>query len=611
MSANGQARRGGNGDGENESFFKTLVKQLPLMIGIWMLTNFLTKQFLPQSSPQSSSPDVANSPNSPGDPSALTPQGKPKFEVFPAWPLGTELDLFLDLRTGEGQKVHMDGEWVKGADEGKIKFGEWGWERTWEGSWKVPKSVQHNSSLSVDIYLVRNGIPLHTTPTGAPAWQPSDVSFRQKLLTRFHPLKRERKTHNLLSGTEKEEEMEEEPQGPPPIISYYHPNLTLALVSEANVLDLYSLPAILSRHVSVVPAPEGTQRKEYYPIVFPNDFWLMKGAMEPINETISELPLRITVHPTSWFKFQMYASFQESFDRQAEQSSSGTSELDEIKRMLIETNPLLLGTTIVVSILHSLFEFLAFKNDIVHWRNKKELVGVSVRTIITNVVVQLIILLYLVDNNENTSWMILAGQGFGLVIEAWKITKAVSIKVVPSPPGSVLPWKLDIQDRHVLSEEEKKTQEYDALAFKYVSWVAGPALVGYTIYSLIAESHRGWYSFIISTLTSYVYAFGFVQLIPQLIINYKLKSVAHMPMRTFTYKFLNTIVDDFFSFVIKMPLLHRLACFRDDIVFLILIYQSFIYKVDYTRANEFGQVGEGSKEAMESKDEKGESKKDR
>ena len=45
--------------------------------------------------------------------------------------------------------------------------------------------------------------------------------------------------------------------------------------------------------------------------------------------------------------------------------------------------------------------------------------------------VQLVILLYLLDNNENTSWMILAGQGMGLAIEAWKITKAVDIKVVP------------------------------------------------------------------------------------------------------------------------------------------------------------------------------------
>jgi hypothetical protein len=53
---------------------------------------------------------------------------------------------------------------------------------------------------------------------------------------------------------------------------------------------------------------------------------------------------------------------------------------------------------------------------------------------------------------------------------------------------------------------------------------------------------------------------------PQLFINYKLKSVAHMPWRQMTYKFLNTIIDDLFAFVIKMPLLHRLSVFRDGMV---------------------------------------------
>lgn len=42
--------------------------------------------------------------------------------------------------------------------------------------------------------------------------------------------------------------------------------------------------------------------------------------------------------------------------------------------------------------------------------------------IVTNVFVQTIILLYLIDNNENTSWMILLGSGMGVVIEAWKVT---------------------------------------------------------------------------------------------------------------------------------------------------------------------------------------------
>jgi predicted membrane channel-forming protein YqfA (hemolysin III family) len=51
---------------------------------------------------------------------------------------------------------------------------------------------------------------------------------------------------------------------------------------------------------------------------------------------------------------------------------------------------------------------------------------------------------------------------------------------------------------------------YDALAFRYVSYVAIPLLIGYSIYSLIYDTHRGWYSFVISTATSFVYMFGFV-----------------------------------------------------------------------------------------------------
>lgn len=66
-----------------------------------------------------------------------------------------------------------------------------------------------------------------------------------------------------------------------------------------------------------------------------------------------------------------------------------------------------------------------------------------------------------------------------------------------------------------------------------------------------------------------------------------------------------------------MPWLHRLACFRyvynrfislwisdrnqfidicmnrDDVVFLVLLYQRWIYRIDYSRVNEYGQVNEG------------------
>lgn len=35
----------------------------------------------------------------------------------------------------------------------------------------------------------------------------------------------------------------------------------------------------------------------------------------------------------------------------------------------------------------------------------------------------------------------------------------------------------------------------------------------------------------------------------------------------------NTFIDDVFAFIITMPTAHRLACFRDDLVFVIYLYQ--------------------------------------
>jgi len=57
-----------------------------------------------------------------------------------------------------------------------------------------------------------------------------------------------------------------------------------------------------------------------------------------------------------------------------------------------------------------------------------------------------------------------------------------------------------------------------------------------------SSEHKSWYSWILGSLVGSVYTFGFISMTPQLFINYKLKSVAHLPWKTFVYKFLNTIV---------------------------------------------------------------------
>ena len=145
---------------------------------------------------------------------------------------------------------------------------------------------------------------------------------------------------------------------------------------------------------------------------------------------------------------------------------------------------------------------------------------------------------------------------------------------------------IKITDRATYVDTNTKT--YDQEATRYLSYVLFPLVGAYGIYSLIYNKHKSMYSWVISTLVSSVYMFGFILMCPQLYLNYKLKSVAHLPWKQMTFKFLNTIIDDLFAFVITMPLLHRLAVFRDDVVFLVFLYQRWIYPVDKTRANEFG-----------------------
>ncbi|CAE6471874.1 unnamed protein product [Rhizoctonia solani] len=580
-----------NGQQEDEGTVRRILGIVQQVVFFYLVSQLIKNFMLPKST-------VPPTPQSSGTPDA--PSKPAQTHAYPYWTAGTKLDLHFFMSQSPYELT--DNTLPHFTWQG-IEYGKWDEARDWDGLVNLPQSVMNNGTLWAHVFLTRDG----ASPFDG-AQRPGDVHHSRKLLTRYMPRRKVRKEKSLLAGSKEEQveevEEEEEPEDTSPV-SYWHPNVTLTLISDFPQVPLTQLPPPVVEHISV----HATEDKTYYnAILFPNDFWLLKNSMNPINSTTPTLPLHVSFYPLSYMKFTMYASMTDSFDKQP---ASSAAEIDELKRMLTETNPILLITTVVVSLLHGLFEILAFKNDISHWKGKKEMVGVSVRTIVTNVVVQLIILLYLIDNNAETSYMILMGQGTGIVIEAWKITKAVDISIVRAGPESILPYKLDIKDKHVLSEDEKKTQEYDRLAFRYVAYVAIPLLAGYTVYSLIYETHRGWYSFVISTLTSFVYMFGFAQLVPQLIINYKLKSVAHMPIKAMVYKTLGTVVDDFFAFCIKMPILHRLACFRDDVVFLIFLYQRWIYRVDPKRVNEYGQVGEDDMKALadQAKEDPKESKK--
>jgi hypothetical protein len=189
-------------------------------------------------------------------------------------------------------------------------------------------------------------------------------------------------------------------------------------------------------------------------------------------------------------------------------------------------------------------------------------------------VCQFITTLYLLESQE-TSRLILFNLVLDTGLATWKLRKAMKVEVKTSFPFIHLSGQKGY--------ENAGTSKYDDEAVRYMVACLAPLFLGYSIRSLFYGKHRGWYSFLVGSAAGGVYTFGFIMMTPQLYINYKLKSVEHLPWRALTYKAMNTFVDDIAALLIDMPMMHRLSCFRDDVIFFIYIYQRWKYRVDKTR----------------------------
>ena len=139
--------------------------------------------------------------------------------------------------------------------------------------------------------------------------------------------------------------------------------------------------------------------QQYKPILWLNDYWNLNRDYMPINSTTPLLNLTLTFQPLSMFKWQMYSaqtmrnrSEELSYRHRAKQNKNRFNMLsglmgeeeddqdqDSVKEAFLETNIYLLVCTFVISIVHSVFEFLAFKNDIQFWKERKTTEGLSVR----------------------------------------------------------------------------------------------------------------------------------------------------------------------------------------------------------------------------------------
>lgn len=263
------------------------------------------------------------------------------------------------------------------------------------------------------------------------------------------------------------------------------------------------------------------------------------------------------------------------------------------------------------------------------WHRKTSYAGLSSRTILWRAFSQIVIFLYLLD--EEASLLLVIPTGLSVLVELWKCKKihklqfslrkgfirgvrietiSKSVKKVDEGEEKKTTKNQEKSDNSKLQKStdtrgnedknnslsvsdkctneptisnEQVTEQFDRQGMRYLSYLLYPICLGGAVYSLLYQPHRSFYSWTLNSLVNGVYAFGFLFMLPQLFVNYKLKSVAALPWRVFMYSAFNTFIDDFFAFLIKMPTAHRVACLRDDVVFIIYLYQRWLYPIDKSR----------------------------
>lgn len=425
---------------------------------------------------------------------------------------------------------------------------------------------------------------------------------------------------------EKSLKMKEEKRGYP----YWKPEVAIKFVTDDQN---YPVTHAGISGMDIIHTPRSRSHPSdmaYLPGMFVDEIGLTSDKYIPLNRTIDALPLRITfdrnsdnidtdeekntndngLSPARWRLLRHLSSTLEN----QKQMGFEESDVDDVRRLIAETNVTLLTVTILASVFHLLFEFLTFKNEVEFWKGNKDLTGLSVRALFMDFFSQCIILLFLIE--RDSSLLMTIPSAVGCLIAFWKCHRGAGFKFVridkDEPTTTpIRSWNklfrligYEFQATRLRAASQAATaskksngtvnmaalsEEMDQLATQIIGkFFLLPLIVSYTIYTLVSEEYPGWYSWMITSASSGVYGIGFVMMTPQLFLNYKLKSVAHLPWKVLCYRFLNTFIDDLFAFIIRMPTMARISCFRDDIVFMIYLWQRYLYPVDVSRPAEGG-----------------------
>lgn len=295
-------------------------------------------------------------------------------KIAPIWPMNSSLDLMIYIAPSNSMpKLRSADQATLVLEERGFVLGDWNENRQIDTSFTVPKEARINGTLWANFYVALQGYPLDPASTD---YDIAKAYHFSRPLNHILPKKKVARTKKLLGGSKENEEVAEELPLIPSFGSYYHPNFTMSFIPDSGIQVYPTMHPAIRRHIELESSgarDSSGQNGWYYPTLFMNTFWQLKDHMTELNETVTSLPLHITLNNLNNWKFSLYASIDEGLKQNQRQAATGGpmpaagdgSEFEEFKRVLVDTNIYLLSTTFIVSILHMVFEGLAFKSDIV------------------------------------------------------------------------------------------------------------------------------------------------------------------------------------------------------------------------------------------------------
>jgi len=261
------------------------------------------------------------------------------------------------------------------------------------------------------------------------------------------------------------------------------------------------------------------------------------------------------------------------FDQAETTMSMNEYDVDSFKQMIGGSTPLKVILVYSIAILHLVFEYLAFASDITFWRAKTSFEGLSSSTVAMQAGINIIMFFYVQEQRQTKFILYMLAMRFCLHL--WKLRKLTTFRRCSGFP--FVSWV----NRSGVESGLEELQEIDQDEQRCMRWlmiVLFPLIVTFSIYRLATQKYRSWYSWFVLTLAICAQMGGFVVMTPQVFMNYRLKSVEHLPWKALTYQAINTFIDDIFMMCIRMPEVQKYSVFRDDIIFVICCYQRWLYR---------------------------------